>query len=178
MPYEKAPSSGAFLPLSLMHILSGEPMHDLSGVDSPRKATAQHGRSLRSKLSIRIPPARKIHFARPRNDGANFQKPLDIQAWVLHANTASNVYLTKSSEKSSAGSGLLPPGGLPSLQPLLGCVFHRCGGSCVVLHGRQFDVLDDLSVHRQQKLPFVAFSGLAALQGCFLFRHGGKPPQI
>ena len=33
MPYEKAPSSGAFLPLSLMHILSGEPMHDLSGVD-------------------------------------------------------------------------------------------------------------------------------------------------
>ena len=34
MPYEKAPSSGAFLVLSLMHILSGEPMHDLSGVDS------------------------------------------------------------------------------------------------------------------------------------------------
>lgn len=34
MPYEKAPSSGAFLPLSLMHILSGAPMHDLSGVDS------------------------------------------------------------------------------------------------------------------------------------------------
>ena len=34
MPYEKAPSSGAFLPLSLMHILSGEPMHDLSGVDT------------------------------------------------------------------------------------------------------------------------------------------------
>ena len=33
MPYEKAPSSGAFLPLSLMHILSGEPMHHLSGVD-------------------------------------------------------------------------------------------------------------------------------------------------
>ena len=33
MPYEKAPSSGAFLPLSLMHILSGAPMHDLSGVD-------------------------------------------------------------------------------------------------------------------------------------------------
>ena len=34
MPYEKAPSSGAFLVLSLMHILSGEPMHDLSGVDT------------------------------------------------------------------------------------------------------------------------------------------------
>jgi hypothetical protein len=34
MPYEKAPSSGAFLPLSLMYFLSGEPMHDLSGVDS------------------------------------------------------------------------------------------------------------------------------------------------
>ena len=33
MPYEKAPSSGAFLPLSLMYFLSGEPMHDLSGVD-------------------------------------------------------------------------------------------------------------------------------------------------
>ena len=36
MPYEKAPSSGAFLPLSLMYFLSGEPMHDLSGVDSAR----------------------------------------------------------------------------------------------------------------------------------------------
>jgi len=34
MPYEKAPSSGAFLPLSLMYFLSGEPMHDLSGVDN------------------------------------------------------------------------------------------------------------------------------------------------
>ena len=33
MPYAKAPSSGAFLPLSLMHFLSGEPMHYLSGVD-------------------------------------------------------------------------------------------------------------------------------------------------
>ena len=39
MPYEKAPSSGAFLPLSLMHILSGEPMHDLSGVDIIAKAS-------------------------------------------------------------------------------------------------------------------------------------------
>ena len=35
MPYEKAPSSGAFLPLSLMYFLSGEPMHYLSGVDIP-----------------------------------------------------------------------------------------------------------------------------------------------
>jgi hypothetical protein len=34
MLYEKAPSSGAFLPLSLMYFLSGDPMHDLSGVDS------------------------------------------------------------------------------------------------------------------------------------------------
>ena len=40
MPYEKAPSSGAFLPLSLMHILSGAPMHDLSGVDTKRDATS------------------------------------------------------------------------------------------------------------------------------------------
>jgi hypothetical protein len=38
MPYEKAPSSGAFLPLSLMYFLSGEPMHDLSGVDNTRSA--------------------------------------------------------------------------------------------------------------------------------------------
>jgi hypothetical protein len=34
MPDEKAPSLGAFLPASLMHHLSGEPMHDLSGVDT------------------------------------------------------------------------------------------------------------------------------------------------
>ena len=33
MPKQKAPSSGAFLPLSLMYFLSGAPMHDLSGVD-------------------------------------------------------------------------------------------------------------------------------------------------
>jgi hypothetical protein len=37
MPDEKAPSLGAFLPSSLMHHLSGEPMHDLSGVDSCRQ---------------------------------------------------------------------------------------------------------------------------------------------
>jgi hypothetical protein len=35
MPDEKAPSSGAFLPLSLMYFLSGKPMHFCSGVDSP-----------------------------------------------------------------------------------------------------------------------------------------------
>ena len=34
MPYEKAPSSGAFLPLSLLHFLSGEPMHFYPGVDN------------------------------------------------------------------------------------------------------------------------------------------------
>jgi hypothetical protein len=33
MPDEKAPSSGAFLPTSLMYFCSGEPMHFLSGVD-------------------------------------------------------------------------------------------------------------------------------------------------
>ena len=34
MPDEKAPSSEAFLPASLMYFCSGEPMHFLSGVDS------------------------------------------------------------------------------------------------------------------------------------------------
>ena len=34
MPDEKAPSSGAFLPLSLMYFLSGKPMHFCSGVDT------------------------------------------------------------------------------------------------------------------------------------------------
>jgi len=34
MPYEKAPSSGAFLSLSLMYFLSGKPMHFCSGVDT------------------------------------------------------------------------------------------------------------------------------------------------
>jgi hypothetical protein len=36
MPDEKAPSSGAFLPASLMYFCSGEPMHFLSGVDTRR----------------------------------------------------------------------------------------------------------------------------------------------
>jgi hypothetical protein len=34
MPEEKAPSSGAFLPASLMYFCSGEPMHFCSGVDT------------------------------------------------------------------------------------------------------------------------------------------------
>jgi hypothetical protein len=34
MPEEKAPSSGAFLPASLMHFCSGQPMHFCSGVDT------------------------------------------------------------------------------------------------------------------------------------------------
>jgi len=42
MPDEKAPSSGAFLPLSLMYFLSGELMHYLSGVD--KKAGIWAGR--------------------------------------------------------------------------------------------------------------------------------------
>jgi transposase InsO family protein len=46
MPYEKAPSSGAFLPLSLMHILSGEPMHDLSGVDRWRSFVRNHAQDI------------------------------------------------------------------------------------------------------------------------------------
>ena len=33
MPDEKAPSSGAFLPASLMYFCSGQPMHLCSGVD-------------------------------------------------------------------------------------------------------------------------------------------------
>ena len=39
MSYEKAPSSGAFLLLSLMHFLSGAPMHHLSGVDTKTTQT-------------------------------------------------------------------------------------------------------------------------------------------
>jgi hypothetical protein len=34
MPNEKAPSSGAFLPASLMYFCSGQPMHFCSGVDN------------------------------------------------------------------------------------------------------------------------------------------------
>jgi len=46
MPDEKAPSSGAFLPASLMHFLSGEPMHDLSGVDTLETENAKLKRLL------------------------------------------------------------------------------------------------------------------------------------
>jgi hypothetical protein len=42
MPYEKAPSSGAFLPASLMYFLSGEPMHYLSGVDTLQCPLSDH----------------------------------------------------------------------------------------------------------------------------------------
>ena len=35
MPDEKTPSSGAFLPASLMYFCSGQPMHYCSGVDTP-----------------------------------------------------------------------------------------------------------------------------------------------
>jgi hypothetical protein len=34
MPDEKAPSSGAFLPASLMYFCSGQPMHFCCGVDT------------------------------------------------------------------------------------------------------------------------------------------------
>jgi len=37
MPEEKAPSSGAFLPASLMYFCSGWPMHFCSGVDTHGK---------------------------------------------------------------------------------------------------------------------------------------------
>ena len=50
MPYAKAPSSGAFLPLSLMHFLSGEPMHYLSGVDT-------YSIALKKALASGIPAA-------------------------------------------------------------------------------------------------------------------------
>jgi hypothetical protein len=41
MPDEKTPSSGAFLPSSLMHFLSGKPMHFYSGVDSAPHPSAE-----------------------------------------------------------------------------------------------------------------------------------------
>jgi hypothetical protein len=34
MPDEKAPSSGTFLPASLMYFCSGQPMHFCCGVDN------------------------------------------------------------------------------------------------------------------------------------------------
>jgi hypothetical protein len=47
MPDEKAPSSGAFLPASLMYFCSGEPMHFLSGVDT----ATTNGRSAKYALT-------------------------------------------------------------------------------------------------------------------------------
>ena len=45
MPDEKAPSSGAFSPASLMYFCFGQPMHFCSGVDTsdakPRRASNQ-----------------------------------------------------------------------------------------------------------------------------------------
>ena len=49
MPGEKAPSLGAFLQASLKYFLSGKPMHNLSGVDTPnllKKGDANHCRSV------------------------------------------------------------------------------------------------------------------------------------
>ena len=57
MPYEKAPSSGAFLPASLMYFLSGEPMHYLSGVDKLgkiRAVLARHPSDQRRFLAHRL----------------------------------------------------------------------------------------------------------------------------
>ena len=62
MSYEKAPSSGAFLPLSLMHFLSGEPMHDLSGVDT---RAARSARSNRSRQGRRRASANMVCGRRP-----------------------------------------------------------------------------------------------------------------
>jgi hypothetical protein len=68
MPYEKAPSSGAFLPLSLMHILSGEPMHDLSGVDTTSHADA-------TAISPILSSHRECGLSSPANVG---MRPLKI----------------------------------------------------------------------------------------------------
>ncbi len=57
MPYEKAPSSGAFLVLSLMHILSGEPMHDLSGVDTHGVHSADVVLNILARQREPAPPA-------------------------------------------------------------------------------------------------------------------------
>ena len=53
----------------------------LRKVVGPRQTTAQHGRSLRPELPIRIPPAREIHFADARDDGSDLEKPLKIQGF-------------------------------------------------------------------------------------------------
>ena len=50
MPEEKAPSSGAFLPASLMYFGSGEPMHFCSGVDSTALSTMTSPQSCYSEF--------------------------------------------------------------------------------------------------------------------------------
>jgi hypothetical protein len=50
MLYEEGPQSGAFLPLSLMYFLSGEPMHDLSGVDTSSNQLISRMRSICATL--------------------------------------------------------------------------------------------------------------------------------
>src|SRR5665811_547945 len=68
MPYEKAPSSGAFLPASLMYFLSGEPMHYLSGVDTGielRRPHRTHGEGdTGAAVSNRHPQAAKQNAAK------------------------------------------------------------------------------------------------------------------
>ena len=74
MPDEKAPSSGVFLPASLMYFCSGEPMHFCSGVDSGphrartrRLASSGHPRSTHPiNLSVRrgMPRARSRRCSR------------------------------------------------------------------------------------------------------------------
>ncbi len=63
MPDEKAPSSGAFLPASLMYFYSGQPMHHCSGVDSvfeeiPKRRGTSTADHLRLVLSVINAPAR------------------------------------------------------------------------------------------------------------------------
>ena len=57
----------------------------LGKVVRSRESTAQYRRPLRPELPIRIPPPSKIHFANARDDGADLQQPLEIQAPIRHA---------------------------------------------------------------------------------------------
>ena len=56
MPDEKAPSSGAFLTVSLMYFCSGKPMHLSSGVDRLSVESEMTGKpsNVRSKPNGRI----------------------------------------------------------------------------------------------------------------------------